>query len=271
MPITITINYFINFSPINNKMKKLFFISAIAILGLTAMTVSGQQYFPNYTLGIPVNDTLLTYSHNSNNCAPDYETSFSIMLDTAVSGLKFFVLIDSSNNTVTIPPYGIVQQGDTLPIHDIASFYNLYISYPGFIRLMVRVTGTPQIANESYKCGMLIGVNGASVCDDYDSFNYQQWCTVNNATSVANISSINKFFIFPNPFSSQTVLHTANLLKNATITIDNCFGQTVKQIKNISGQTIILYSDNLPSGLYFIILTQDNTTLKKDKLVIIND
>jgi hypothetical protein len=45
------------------------------------------------------------------------------------------------------------------------------------------------------------------------------------------------------------------------------YGQTVKQIKNISGETITLYRDNLPIGLYFIQLTQDNKTYT-DKLVI---
>ena len=76
------------------------------------------------------------------------------------------------------------------------------------------------------------------------------------------------FSISPNPFSIQTTFHTDNILHNATLTVDNCFGQTVKQIKNIFGQTIILRRDNLPSGLYFIRLTQDNKIIKTDKLVI---
>jgi hypothetical protein len=74
--------------------------------------------------------------------------------------------------------------------------------------------------------------------------------------------------IFPNPFSSLTVLQTDNLFKNATLTVCNLFGQTVKQIKNISGQTIIFQRDNLSSGLYFIRLTQDNKILSVGKLVI---
>jgi hypothetical protein len=246
-------------------MKKLLLISTV-VLGLTNMTVHGQQYFPNYTVGIPVNDTLLVFSHNSNNCTPNYDTQFSIMLDTAVSGLKFFVLIDSLNNTVAIPPYGIVQAGDTLSVLNTA--YPLYISYPGFIRLMVRVTGTPQIANEAYRCGELIGINGAMVCNDFDHFSYNQTCTVNCATSVADISSKNKILITPNPFSAQTTLQIDNLLHNATLTVYNCFGQTVRQIKNISGKTVTLFRDNLPSGLYFLRLTENTNFFFIDKLVI---
>lgn len=74
--------------------------------------------------------------------------------------------------------------------------------------------------------------------------------------------------ISPNPFSLQTVLQTDYLLKNATLTVRNCFGQIVKQINNISGQTIILHRDNLSSGIYLMCLTQDSKVIATDKLII---
>ncbi len=89
------------------------------------------------------------------------------------------------------------------------------------------------------------------------------------ATANENFLSTNQVNnIYPNPFSCSTTLRTGKLLKNATLTVYNCSGQRVKQIKNISGQTVTLMRDNLPSGLYFIQLTQDNTTIIVDKLVI---
>ncbi|MBK7957147.1 MAG: T9SS type A sorting domain-containing protein [Bacteroidetes bacterium] len=63
-------------------------------------------------------------------------------------------------------------------------------------------------------------------------------------------------------------MQTENIFTNATLTINNHLGQTVKQIENISGQSITLFRDNLQSGLYFIHLTQDNKTIATDKLVI---
>ncbi len=60
------------------------------------------------------------------------------------------------------------------------------------------------------------------------------------------------FSIFPNPFISSTTIQTKGILKNAALTICNSYGQTVKQVNNISGQTCSLYRDNLPRGLYFI-------------------
>ena len=77
-----------------------------------------------------------------------------------------------------------------------------------------------------------------------------------------------KFQITPNPFSSQTTLHSDKTFKDATLTVYNFFGQQVKRLKNISGQEIILHRDNLPSGLYFISVTQDNKLIATDKLII---
>jgi hypothetical protein len=78
----------------------------------------------------------------------------------------------------------------------------------------------------------------------------------------------NPFKVFPNPFSTQTTLQTDNLLHNVSLTVYNCFGQTVKEIKNVSGHTFTLFRDNLTSGLYFIRLTEDGKVITADKIVI---
>lgn len=81
-----------------------------------------------------------------------------------------------------------------------------------------------------------------------------------------NVSDNIKFY--PNPFSSQTILQTDNVLSNATLTVYNSFGQIVKQVNNISGQTAVLTRDNLASGLYFIRLTEENKSIATDKLIL---
>jgi hypothetical protein len=83
-------------------------------------------------------------------------------------------------------------------------------------------------------------------------------------------SNKNDFSIFPNPCNSSTTIKTKVNLNNATITIYNAFGQALKQVKNISGHTISLYRENLPSGLYFIGLTEENKIILFDKLIISN-
>jgi len=88
-----------------------------------------------------------------------------------------------------------------------------------------------------------------------------------NPNGINEIDNIGSISISPNPFSGHTILQTDNLLHNATLTADNCFGQTVLQIKNINGHTITLFSDNLASGLYFLRLTEHNKIFT-DKLII---
>lgn len=74
--------------------------------------------------------------------------------------------------------------------------------------------------------------------------------------------------IFPNPFSTQTILKVSKFLNNASLIIYNSLGQQVKQMNNLQGQTITLQRDNLPSGIYFIQLIQDNKLITRDKLII---
>lgn len=114
-----------------------------------------------------------------------------------------------------------------------------------------------------------VNVNGSYTVHLYDGVPvFYSWNNV--LTTSENISNADSYFvnIFPNPFSTQTVLRTDKNLKGATLTVYNLYGQTVKQIKNISGQTVTFSRDNLQSGLYFIQLTQGNILLSTDKIVI---
>lgn len=77
-----------------------------------------------------------------------------------------------------------------------------------------------------------------------------------------------QLFVFPNPFSDYVTIESGQLLTDATLTVFNSMGQAVKQMDNLSGQSIILYRDNLPGGLYFLGLTEDNKILLTYKVVI---
>jgi hypothetical protein len=74
--------------------------------------------------------------------------------------------------------------------------------------------------------------------------------------------------IYPNPFSTQTTLQIDKEMQFATMTVYNAFGQQVKQINNITGQSVIIPRDNLSSGLYFLKLTKENKLLITEKIVI---
>lgn len=85
---------------------------------------------------------------------------------------------------------------------------------------------------------------------------------------VNEITEQHSVSIFPNPFSTQMNLHTDNYFNDATLVIYNSFGQLVRQIKNISGETVTIFRENLSSGVYFMRLIQDNKIIFVNKLVI---
>lgn len=87
-------------------------------------------------------------------------------------------------------------------------------------------------------------------------------------TSIAKIEKSIKTTLYPNPCFTQTILHTENNLKNASLMVYNSMGVKVKEVKNISGQTATFFRDNLPSGLYFLSLTEDNKVISVEKLLI---
>lgn len=93
--------------------------------------------------------------------------------------------------------------------------------------------------------------------------------TINLCTPLA-VNEITKelsISIFPNPFSSITTLQLNEKLIGGTLTIYNSIGQQVKQISSISEQTITLYRENLPSGVYFVNILKDSKTFSKKVLI----
>ena len=74
--------------------------------------------------------------------------------------------------------------------------------------------------------------------------------------------------IFPNPFSSQTVLQSTGVLHNASLIIEDIFGQRIKEANNLNGQRFILQREGLPCGIYFILLTEESKIIAVKKLII---
>lgn len=95
-------------------------------------------------------------------------------------------------------------------------------------------------------------------------------CIQSGQTTLGSIenSNMETFSIFPNPFASSTTIHTKGNLKNASITLINSFGQALKQVTVFSGQTVYLYRENLPNGLYFIRFSEENKIIAVEKLII---
>ncbi len=90
----------------------------------------------------------------------------------------------------------------------------------------------------------------------------------NGVSSVKEYAGQNKIVVAPNPFSGHVILQSGDNLINATLTLYNVYGQVVKQIKGISGQTMNLQRDNMEAGIYFLHLTQGNKVIANEKLMV---
>jgi hypothetical protein len=97
---------------------------------------------------------------------------------------------------------------------------------------------------------------------------FELWNNSTVITEVKEKTLNNSVNIYPNPFSTQTIFQTDKILKGATLKVYNSYGQMVKEIKKINGQTATLFRDNLPNGLYFIHLTEDNKVIAIKKILI---
>lgn len=84
-----------------------------------------------------------------------------------------------------------------------------------------------------------------------------------NNNNVPDVQTV----IFPNPFYSETTIRMNTVLKNAILTLYNSLGEKVNQAK-ISGQTVTLQRNNLPAGIYFFCIEQNNQTISSSKLII---
>lgn len=108
---------------------------------------------------------------------------------------------------------------------------------------------------------------------DYAYQSTTNTCILAGQTNLGNPENAikNSVSIYPNPMSTSTTIQTSYPVNNATLTIYNTHGQTVNQVTHISGYNIKIFKENLQNGLYFIHLTEGNTSLAIEKLQISDD
>jgi len=108
------------------------------------------------------------------------------------------------------------------------------------------------------------------VCVPHASIGMKGKIIVEGPTAIAENRLQTDISLFPNPFTSQTILKSTTPLNNATIILYNSCGQEVKQIKSISGQSVTLFREGFHEGLYYLRLTQDGKVIATKKLFIVD-
>jgi hypothetical protein len=96
-------------------------------------------------------------------------------------------------------------------------------------------------------------------------------CFCFTTVGISNSETAINIALLPNPFSSETALKINGSLTNADLYIYDAFGRQVKEMKNRSGESIMISRNGLVSGLYYVCIIQDNKLLANTRLMIIDN
>lgn len=114
----------------------------------------------------------------------------------------------------------------------------------------------------------IVVLHGGLTGGPVQGYGYFDLINLQQVTGINSLAQKQSMKLYPNPFNNQTTLRTDKKFQNATLIMNNNLGQTVKQMGNINGQTIVLERGNLPRGLYFIHLSEKNKIIAIKKLII---
>lgn len=181
----------------------------------------------------------------------------------------------NSNNYALIPPstnwnFSTWQSNTGYDVNSISSFVNWTLPTSNDTLFMNQ---TDNVVTISLGINEFIDLDSNVVCGSITLQPYTSKILITTSeicptAGVEENKSEKDLFIYPNPFYSATIIYTNSGFKNATLTVYNLHGQQVKQIDNISGQDVTLHRDYLPSGIYFINLTEGNKTFTTNRVII---
>jgi hypothetical protein len=159
------------------------------------------------------------------------------------------------------PPKLFFNAGNTKFV-DVSPILNVNANIASYRARDFDNDGSCDIAFLDFSGNIIMAKNVKNFAIAIDSSN------VINSTIIEKKNGNNLIKIAPNPFIVETFLQCDHNLSNAKIELVNVFGQTVKQVKNISGHSITLRRDNLPSGMYFLRLIEDSRLIATKKIIL---
>lgn len=242
------------------------------------------DYFPDDTLYSYFDSALTNISYPSGKAllhgfSRGSARSYAIIFKDIQSGKNYFctTMANSGSADLNYPLYNSIDSGAYGPNVFAGKHWNLFCGGQDTIVGCVKMTNTQTWLQGQ---GATVDIFIQDPVLDHDGFQLQSsfaykdsildnyLLCYNGTLSAGEELRKTEVSVFPNPFTSQTTLQTDNRFKNATLTVYNSYGQTVKQINNLAGQTITFNRDNLPSGLYFVRLTENSEVPVTEKLVI---
>jgi len=259
--------------------KKVASFCCLIILLFFHRTLSSQIIYTDITDATPN----ATYPLDLNN-----DTIVDFMIHFGGSGGTIGVICSPQNNNAysgnfangTYLPYALSTSNPICA--SLATWYDS--SNPGTMGMGASIGYWPSATNKYLALKLIVGTNTyygwahldlLSISASFTIKDYAYESTPNaciqagqSSVGIYEIKTNPIFSIFPNPFISSTTIQTNRNLKNATLTVYNSYGLILIQVKSISGQANSLYRGNLPSGLHFISLAEENKIIAVEKLII---
>lgn len=203
--------------------------------------------------------------YSQTDCCP-YISSITIIPSSPTTNDTIKIVTSTATpNLGSKISYSYSQQSDTFDI--VGCFWDGMATQPrtfhDTINIGLLAAGTYHVNYVAYS-----SISSTS-CSIIDTSSMTKSFQVSTTSGLENLNSANKLFsVCPNPFNTQATLQIDVPLNNAKIIVVDIFGQTVTQINNVNGQTVTLYRANLPTGLYFVQLTEDSKQIATKKIII---
>ena len=165
-------------------------------------------------------------------------------------------------NTTSAIALRALQLGPNGKIYQVSANnpkYLLSINYPNNYGISCNVQDSAVYLN-----GKRGSIGLPSFISDFAYHNNDYKCF----NSISEVNIYNSLKNYPNPFNKQTIIESQTFLKNACLKITNIYGITLKELNNINGEKITLERENLPSGIFYLQLFQNNRLIASTKLII---
>ena len=94
--------------------------------------------------------------------------------------------------------------------------------------------------------------------------------TGQTTTVIYENPTIQKPGIYPNPVNSTATITHNEGFKNATYTIYDSFQRRIYQQTNVTGKSILLDASTFSSGIYFLVITEENRIVASEIVAIIH-
>lgn len=126
---------------------------------------------------------------------------------------------------------------------------------------------------EIWACGRnnygQLGYGTISITNSYSPVHSSKVCMPLILTSNIETEIIQS--VFPNPFSLTSTLHFARNMNEATLIIYDSYGRQFVKLEKLNGNSVTIFRDNLPSGMYSIVLLEKGKLIDVTKVVIFDE